>query len=419
MMSAPVRIGVIGCGRILPAHFRGMRRLREAGFNGFRVTGLVARNRDDAERFRKRGEGPAPRPPVSRDPNDSLAAPHSYVSDWQPEDDAVVFDTIEEMLAADVVDAVTITASLPVHHSAALQSLAAGKHVMVEKPLAVSVKAGRRMVDAAERGGLTLGVMEMVRYQPATRMIRWLIERGDLGEVQMAAAVALGAGEWSPDRVVADTPWRHDRLTAGGGASIDIGVHIAHRLRYLVGEVEMMTAIARVFEPTRAVRDANGNVFGTIRADADDAFFALPEFEGGAAGMISFTWAGHGEPTSLPGGLTLYGTRGCLKGSTFIRDGGARDEVAGIFARESSDAERQRYFPGGVTDAFGLTYLDWLNAIAGGGQPETSGGDALRDLATAFAIMESATARRAIAVNDVLTGAVNAYQREIDAYYGL
>src|SRR4051794_31797426 len=107
-MSNPVRIGVIGCGRILPAHFRGLQRLREAGFDKFRVTGLVARNREDAERFRKRGEGPSPRPPVSLDPNDSLAAPHSYVSDWQPEADAAIFDSIEEMLAADAVDAVTI-----------------------------------------------------------------------------------------------------------------------------------------------------------------------------------------------------------------------------------------------------------------------------------------------------------------------
>jgi predicted dehydrogenase len=235
----------------------------------------------------------------------------------------------------------------------------------------------------------------------------------------MVAAVSLGTGEWSPDRVVADTPWRHDRLTAGGGASIDIGVHLSHRLRYLVGEVETMTAVARVFESVRSVRDADGNVFGTIHADADDAFFAIPEFEGGATGTISFTWAGHGEPTGLPGGLTIYGTRGCLKGTTLIRDDGSREDVADIFAREAAEADRERFFPSGMTDAFGLTYLDWLNAIASGGQPETSGADALRDLATAFSIMESATAHRTVAVSDVLTGAVNAYQREIDEHYGL
>lgn len=418
-MPNPIRIGVIGCGRILPAHFRGMQRLREAGYDGFRVTGLAARNPEDAQRFRKRGEGPPPRPPVSRDPNDSLAAPHSYVSDWQPEEDAEIYASIDEMLAADAVDAVTITASLPVHHLAAIQCLDAGKHVMVEKPLAVSVRAGQAIVDAAERNSLMLAVMEMVRFQPATRMNRWLIERGDLGDAQMVAAVSLGTGEWSPDRVVADTPWRHDRLTAGGGASIDIGVHMAHRLRYLVGEIETMLAVARVIEPVRTVRDADGNVFGTIQADADDAFFALPEFANGAVGTISFTWAGHGEPTGLPGGLTIYGTKGCLKGATLIRDDGSRDEVADLFGRDATEQERERFFPRGVIDAFGLTYLDWLNAIQSGSQPETSGVDALRDLATAFAIMESATARRPVAINDVLNGTVNAYQQAIDEHYGL
>jgi predicted dehydrogenase len=418
-MPEPIRIGVVGCGRILPAHFRGLASLRAAGYAGFRVTALVARNPEDARAFRKRGEGPSPRPPASRDPNDPLAAPHSYVSDWQPDVEAEVFASIDAMLAVDAVDAVTITASLPVHHTVALQCLESGKHVMVEKPLAVTVRAGRLMVDAAVQQGRVLGVMEMVRYQPATRMMRWLIERGDLGTVQMAAFVAFSTLEWSPDRVVADTPWRHRKLEAGAGASLDIGVHIAHRLRYLVGEVETMTAVTRVFEPERERRDADGNRFGRAPADADDAFFAIPEFANGAAGLLSFTWAGHGEPTGLPGGLTLYGTRGCLKGGTLVRDGGERVEVAELFAREADAATRERFFPGGVSDPFGLAYRDWLEAIRAGGQPETSGLEGLRDLATAFAISESATARAPVHVADVFDGRADAYQREIDTHYGL
>lgn len=414
----PLRIGIVGCGRILPAHLRGYRLLREAGVDDFRITALVARRPEDAFMFRKRGEGPPPRPPVSNDPNDPLAAPHSYVSDFQPEALPEVYPTVEAMLAAGVVDAVDITASLPVHHTIGLTCLEAGKHLMVEKPLAITVKAGRLLVEAAERRGLTLGVAETVRYQRPTRLARWLIERGEIGRPQMVAAVSIGTAEWSPDRIVAETAWRHRRLEAGGGASLDMGVHLAHRLRYLIGEVDTMTAVARVFEPERVRRDAEGRVVERVAADADDAFFALPEFEGGATGTVSFTWAGHGEPTRFPEGTIVYGDRGCLKGTTVVRDGGVREDGAELFAREAGDA-RERYFPFGLTDPFALGYLDWLRAIRAGGQPETSGADALRDLATAYAIMESATARAPVAVADVLAGRIDAYQQPIDAFYGL
>ncbi len=418
-MADPIRIGIIGCGRILPAHLRGYRLLREAGYDDFRITALVARKRDDALMFRRRGDGPTPRPPVSRNPTDSLAAPHLYVSDFQPETLPNVFTDVGEMLASGEVDAVDITASLPVHHTAGLAALRAGKHVMVEKPVAVTLRAATSMVETAEQAGLALGVMENIRFEAPVRLARWAIERGELGDVQMIGAVSFGTAEWSPDRVVADTPWRHLKREAGGGASIDIGVHLAHRLRYLAGEIRAMTAIARVFEPERELRDPDGHVFGHYPADADDAFFALPEFESGAVGTLAFTWAGHGEPTGLPGGTTIYGTRGCLKGSTIVRDGGMLVELGELFQRESSNEERDRFFPRGISDPFALAYRDWLDAIAAGRQPEMNGREALRDLATAFSIMESATAKVPVLVEDVLSGKIDAYQQSINAHYGL
>jgi predicted dehydrogenase len=418
-MPERIRIGIIGCGRILPAHLRGYRRLREAGVDDFRITALVARRPEDAHMFRKRGEGPPPRPPVSTNPGDPLSAPHLYVSDFQPEEEAQVYPTVEAMLAANVVDAVDITATLPVHHIAGLACLEAGKHAMIQKPMAVSVAAGRRLVEVAAQRGLALAVCENVRYVEGSRLARWLIDQGELGAPQMVASIQLATLEWSPDKVVADTPWRHQKVIAGGGASLDIGVHMAHRLRYIVGEVRTMTAVARVIEPERRRRDASGAITERFAADADDAFFALPEFENGAIGTLSFTWAGHGEPTGLPDGMTIYGSRGCLKGLTLVRDGGERVEVRDLFARDAGAETRQRFFPHGLTDTFALGYLDWFRAIRAGQSPEMSGDEGLRDLATAFAIMESATAGGPVRVADVLAGRVNAYQRDIDAHYGL
>ncbi|HLI52176.1 MAG TPA: Gfo/Idh/MocA family oxidoreductase [Thermomicrobiaceae bacterium] len=412
-----LRIGIVGCGRILPAHFRGFRRLREAGIDDFRVTALVARNPDDAARFRKRGEGPAPRPPVSRNPGDALAAPHSYVSDFQPEEEATIYESVEAMLAADAVDAVAITATLSVHHTVGVACLQAGKHLLVEKPLAITVRAAKLLVDEAERQDRKIAVAETVRYLPENRLAHWMIERGRIGDPQMVMAVSIGTPEWSPDWIVADTPWRHDKLQAGGGTAIDIGVHLVHRLRYLVGEIDRVSAVARTFEPLRYRRGERHRE--VIHPDVDDAFFALPEFRNGATGTISFSWAGHGDPTGLPEGLAIYGSRGCLKDTLLIDDHGHREEASEIFEREADASLRRRLRPAGLLDPFALAYYDWFQAIRSGGQPEASGVEALRDLATAYAILESAEAGRAVAVDDVLSGTVDRYQRPIDEYYGL
>lgn len=83
-----IRIGIVGCGRILNAHLQGYKKLREAGIEDFRITALVARQADDACMFVRRGEGPTPRPPVtppeSGDPLGAPPAPCSQTTWWMP-----------------------------------------------------------------------------------------------------------------------------------------------------------------------------------------------------------------------------------------------------------------------------------------------------------------------------------------------
>src|SRR5205814_8167162 len=108
-------------------------------------------------------------------------------SDFQETEDVRVHDSLDELLASESVDALDITATLPVHHLAALAGISAGKHCLVQKPLAISVAAGRRMVEAAKQKKVSLGVTENLRYAPSVRIAGWLIERGYLGDVQMIA----------------------------------------------------------------------------------------------------------------------------------------------------------------------------------------------------------------------------------------
>ncbi len=414
-----IRIGIVGCGRILNAHLQGYKRLRELGIENFRITALVARREDDARMFLRRGEGPPPRPPVlPPESGDPLAAPHTYLSDFQDDVDVQVYTDYREMLERAPVDAVNDFTTLAMHHQVGLAALSAGKHLLTEKPLAISVKAARRMVELAQQRGLTFGVFENVRQLRIVRAMHWAVRRGLIGRPQMAIIGSLG-GLWSPNRVVADTPWRHRKLEAGGGGAVDIGVHHFHWLRYVFGEVTWVSAVTRTFEPVRYRRDEAGRVVETVAADVDDTYLAVAGFEDGAIAQMLWSWAGHGEPLEIPGTPVFYGSEGCIKGGELIYGDGRREPLMERFEREMSTEERERFFPLGLTDPFAIQQLDWLRAIEQGHDPETSGREGLRDVACAFALLESATLGRRVTVEEVLSGAVAAYQADIDAHYHL
>jgi len=414
-VDEPIRIGLVGAGRILPAHLRGYQLLRQAGIDTFRITAITSRTRRDAESYLKRDGGPARRPPVSAQPSDPLSVDDVFVSDLQTDVDVQVYDSLEAMLASGNVDALDISATLHVHHTAALAGIRAGKHCLVQKPLAISVAAGRAMVEAAQQRGVSLGVMENLRYAPRVRVARWLIDQGYLGSLQMIARWSIGTQEWSPDRVVAETPWRHQRLLGGGGATLDIGVHLLHELRYLAGPIDTISGVTRIFEPTRVLSPSGEQV----ACDVDDAFFATAALASGAVGQLTFTWAGHGPPTSLPDGLVIYGSRGSLQGDRLTLDDGSSYLAAELFHARADAQTREAFFPHGLEDAFALAFLDFLNAIAADRDPEASGKEGLIDLAAAYAICESSALGRAVTVDEVLSGKVSAYQADVNRHYGL
>ena len=413
-----IRIGIVGCGRILNAHLQGYKQLRRLGIDNFRITALVARRADDAWMFHTRGQGPTPRPAVlPPETGDPLAAPHTYLSDFQDDVDVRVYTDYREMIADGVVDAVNDFTTLALHHQVAAAAFDARLHLLTQKPLAVSVKSARQMVERAAELGLTLGTFENVRQGLFTRAAGWAVAQGLIGDPQMAVMGSVG-GLWSPDRIVADTPWRHQKLLAGGGGAIDIGVHQFHLLRYVFGEVAWVQAVAKTFEPVRRDRDADGNVIATVPADVDDTYFATAGFDNDAVAQLLWSWAGHGEPLEIPGTPAFYGSEGSIRGEQLVSERGSRANVIRYFQEHVSDADRERFFPLGLTDPFAIQQLDWLRAIAAGADPETSGREGLHDLACAFGMLESSQAGRRVTLEEVLDGRVDRYQAEIDAHYG-
>jgi predicted dehydrogenase len=411
-----LRIGLIGAGRIVPAHLRGYAELRAAGVDDFRITAVCSRDPARA-RLLLAADSDTRSTPSAWRYGDAVETQPIAIADFQDDVEPGIFTDVQAMLDADVVDAVDITTEVGIHHPQTLACLEAGVHALVEKPLAITVRAGRLMVEAATQRGLQLAVCEHARYMRMNRLAAWLVERGDLGTPQMVSWPSFGTLLWSPDNWVGNSSWRHRRLIGAGGCSLDIGPHIFHRLRNLCGEVVTVSALARVLEETRYLRDASGEILDSAQCDADDVFMALATFASGAIGQLSFSFAGHGAP-SIPTGPILYGSRGSIHGDRVFLDGEEPTTLDGHFNRHGA-ADAERLFPRGQSDPFGLLIGDWLAAIRDGRASETSGDEGLRDLAASFAIVESSLAGRAVTLDDVLSGAVDAYQRDLDEHYGL
>ena len=137
-----------------------------------------------------------------------------------------IFTNLEEM-ARQVPDlaAVDIVTNPSVHHSIACEAMHLGLHVMVEKPMAISVKACQKMIEASERNNRLLSIAENYRRDVSARLVRHLLESNAIGEPYMGLFHTL-----SPSNAIFITPWRHLKLR--GGPIIDLGVHFTDMIRY-------------------------------------------------------------------------------------------------------------------------------------------------------------------------------------------
>ena len=409
-----IRIGIVGCGRILAAHLRGYRRLREAGFENFRITALCARKIEDAQMYAKRGEGPPQRPAVSDAPGDPLAIDDEYVSDFQDDVEVALYDDYKEMIADGPIDAINDFTSHGMHHLVADVACQNGKHLLTQKPLAVTVAAARKMCEDFEAKGLTIGVFENWRFRDKARYMRWLIDEDIIGTPQMFLFGNVG-NWWTPDKVVAHTPWRHIKKMAGGIA-LDLGVHQLHLARMLLGDINSVVGTAHVVEPSRHYINAAG-IPETMDCDADDVFNASFTSENGAFGTLTASWAGHGEGTHFGSGPVLYGSKGRILGDTLTLDDGTTHDIAALYNDQCNPERKEQDFPSGMSNEFGIAQLDWIRAIEETREPQTSGREGLADLASAFAVLESNLAGRRVTVDEVINGDVSDYQIHISKHF--
>jgi predicted dehydrogenase len=160
-----------------------------------------------------------------------------------------------------------------VHEESCLAALRAGKHVFCEKPLATTATAALRLWIESERAGGVHMCGFNLRFLPAVRLARELLESGQLGSPTHFRARFLASSALRADQ---RRTWRFQRSSAGSGAVADLGSHLVDLARYLVGEVAAVSAATRTY-----VGERDG-----APVDVDDAFVAIIELDGGAIGTL-------------------------------------------------------------------------------------------------------------------------------------
>ena len=303
------------------------------------------------------------------------------------------------LIARDDVQLIDISAPGDMHAPIALAALAAGKHVLCEKPLAntlAEAEAMKAAADAAYPSGARAMVGFNYRRVPALALARRLVEQGRLGTLRHFRAVYLQDWLTSPD---APMTWRMQAERAGSGALGDLGAHIVDLARYLTGdEITGVSAVAATFTTERPYADGSGAGPVTV----DDAVVFAARLASGALASFEVTRCAAGRKNGLR--VELNGSAGSLAFDlerlneleffTVAADSGADDAGAGdgggggdpggfrrVLVTEGGDPYLSAWWPPGHVLGWEHTFThqaaDLLTAIADGGQPLPSFADGL------------------------------------------
>jgi predicted dehydrogenase len=169
------------------------------------------------------------------------------------------------------------------HAEPSIAAARAGKHVFCEKPLARDAEEAKTMLDAVKKAKVKHQAAFNYRFVPAVRQAYDLMKSGRMGRVYHFRATYLQ--EWIMPQY--DTPliWRLQKKQAGSGALGDLGAHIIDLGRFLVGEIQSVSALTRTFIEERTRLDGKGKG----KVDVDDAFVSVVEFANGAIGTLEAT----------------------------------------------------------------------------------------------------------------------------------
>jgi len=256
MTDAPVRIALAGCGRISRNHFDAI-----AKIDGLELAAVCDIVSERATEAGKRFSVPA-------------------------------FESFDEMLASVQCDAVALCTPSGLHPKQGIVAARAGKHVICEKPMAISLQDADALVRECDAAGVQLFVVKQNRLNPAIQLLRRAIDRGRFGRIYLANTTV----RWTrPQEYYDQAPWR-GTWELDGGAIMNQASHYVDLIQWLVGPVE--SVIAKTATLAR-------------RIEAEDTGIAVLKFRSGALGVIEVTMLTY--PRNLEGSITILGEKGTVK----------------------------------------------------------------------------------------------------------
>lgn len=330
-------VALVGCGRISKNHFEALRKV--AGLHLSAVSDLVE------ERARAAGE----------------------------EQGVPWFTNYAEMLASAKADVIAICTPSGLHSAQGIAAARAGKHVVTEKPMSISLDQADALVDACDTAGVRLFVVKQNRLNPSIQLLKRAVDKGRFGRIYLANTTV----RWHrPQEYYDAAPWR-GTWEFDGGAFMNQASHYVDLIQWLVGPVE--SVIAKTATQARKI-------------EAEDSGVAVLKFRNGALGVIEVNVLTH--PRNWEGSVTIVGEKGTAKiGGTAVNK-----VEHWTFAEYDDDDKLIEAASTSPPSVYGFGhegyYRNVLSVLRGEAQPETDGRAGRKSLELILGIYESAKTGR-------------------------
>jgi len=274
-----------------------------------------------------------------------------------------------DALFAESLDAVYISTTNELHHDQVIQSAAHGVNVLCEKPLSLTLASATQMVQACESAGLVMATNHHLRHAATHRAIRQQIVDGQLGTLHSARVFHA---VYLPEHLQG---WRITQPETGAGVVLDITVHNADTLAFLLGEYPLRVTS----------RTAN---HGMGKAGLEDTAMGIWEFP---SGLMAFTHEGFTLPHAKTG-LELHGSKASLYAENVMTQ-----KAGGTVRMRNADGERE--IKTDPENLYTRLVRNFVDSCRNKTRPDADGWAGVRSLAVALATLESARSGKTVTVD--------------------